>query len=105
MRISEADPTEDDLLLKGSEERGEAVAALPFPSLPECRQGRTFLLSPQCSALCPAAGSRGVPQLQRGSLGLWKPHSEEHAMSSCVQGLVGWKREVEGRGKSGKFTE
>lgn len=32
MRISEADPTEDDLLLKGSEERGEAVAVLPFPS-------------------------------------------------------------------------
>lgn len=32
MRISEADPSEDDLLLKGSKERGEGVAALPFPS-------------------------------------------------------------------------
>lgn len=32
MRISETDSTEDDLLLKGSEERGEAVAASPFLS-------------------------------------------------------------------------
>lgn len=78
MRTSEADPPGDDLLLKGSEEGGEAVAALPFP-----RAGRGDVPPPLAPVQrpVPAARSRDVPQLHSGPLALWKPHTEEQAMS------------------------
>lgn len=56
MRIREADPPGDALLLKGSEGQGEAVAALPFPGA-----GRGNVPSPFAPVQrpVPAARSRG----------------------------------------------
>lgn len=100
MRIREADPPGDALLLKGSEGRGEAVAALPFPGA-----GRGNVPPPFAPVQRPVPlPGAAVAAAAQGPLALWKPHREEHAMSWCVQGLVEWKREVTGQGKSGNST-
>lgn len=89
MRISEADPTEDDLLLKGSEERGEAVAALPFPSLPfpSAGRGERSSFRPSAAPCAPLPGA-GVCRSCRGDR--WDCGSPTARNMPCPHVFRGW---------------